>query len=422
MHNNDASEVIVIGGGIGGLTLALALHRAGIKCRVYESSAEIRPLGVGLNLLPHALHALGELGLEAALLAKGIETREYCFYTRHGQLVYREPRGRFAGYSAPQISIHRADLHGALLDAVTERLGADAIRLNHRCVDLEQTEATVTVHFVNAKGEAQAPAHGAIAIACDGVHSVARAKYHPDEAKPRYEGTTQYRGVTRWKPFLTGASMIYMGTFETGKLIMYPVRNNVDADGNQLFNWVIEVSRPDDRLLRDWNRRSEVSEFISHFEDASFDWLDITAVLRAADAVYEYPMVDQDPLSFWTSGRVTLLGDAAHPMMPRGSNGAAQAILDASTLAGLLAGGGDQRDALGAYEAKRLKATSDVVLANRGIAPDAILRVIEERTAGKPFRHIDDVISQEELQQWQDRYRQVAGFAGKDLGQPSGRR
>ncbi len=157
MHNNGASEVIVIGGGIGGLTLALALHRAGIKCRVYESSAEIKPLGVGLNLLPHALHALGELGLEAALLAKGIETREYCFYTRHGQLVYREPRGRFAGYSAPQISIHRADLHGALLDAVTERLGADAIRLNHRCVDLEQTEETVTVHFVNAKGEAQAP-------------------------------------------------------------------------------------------------------------------------------------------------------------------------------------------------------------------------------------------------------------------------
>ena len=417
MQGSEASEVIIIGGGIGGLTLALTLHRASIKCRVYESSAEIKPLGVGLNLLPHALHALGELGLEAALLTKGIETREYCFYTRHGQLVYREPRGRFAGYTAPQVSIHRADLHGTLLDAVTERLGPDAICLNHRCVDLEQNEDGVTVHFVNVRGEAQSRVHGPIAIACDGVHSVARAKYHPDEARPRYEGTTQYRGVTRWKPFLTGASMIYMGTFETGKLIMYPVRNDIDNDGNQLFNWVIEVSRPNDQLLRDWNRKSEVSEFISSFEDASFDWLDITAVLRAADAVYEYPMVDQDPLSSWTSGRVTLLGDAAHPMMPRGSNGAAQAILDAKTLAGILASGGNQRDALRAYEAKRLKATSDVVLANRGIAPDAILRVIEERTAGKPFRHIDDVISQEELQQWQDRYRQVAGFASKDLGQ-----
>jgi 2-polyprenyl-6-methoxyphenol hydroxylase-like FAD-dependent oxidoreductase len=415
VNQTDKDVIIIIGAGIGGLAFALALRKAGVPFRIFEAAAELKPLGVGLNLLPHAIKELSALGLEKRLAEKGIPTQEYCFYTRHGQLIYREPRGKLAGYDWPQISIHRGDLHATLYDAARERLGPNTVALGHKCVGLEQDAGGVTVQFVDPTGVALPPVRGAVAVACDGVHSVARQKFHPAEAIPRYEGTTQYRGITRWKPFLTGASMAYLGTYETGKLIIYPIRNDIDGEGRQLINWVIEVSRRNDQLLRDWNRRSSVEAFIGSFEHCAYDWLDIPAVLRAADAVYEYPMVDQDPLPFWTANRITLLGDAAHPMMPRGSNGAAQAIIDATTLAGLLAADADWPAAMRAYEAKRLKATADVVLANRGIAPDAIIRVVEERTGGKPFERIEDVISREELVAWQERYKKVAGFSAADL-------
>lgn len=408
-------NVIIIGGGIGGLTLALALHDAGVACRVFEAAPQLKPLGVGLNLLPHAMRDLATLGVDAELVRRGVQTREYCFFTRNGQLVYREPRGKFAGYEWPQVSIHRGDLYQTLEQAVIERLGREAIVLGHRCVSVEQDAGSAIVHFQDPDGQPLPPVRGNIAVACDGVHSVPRVQLHPDEAVPRYEGTMQYRGTTRWPPFLSGATMIYLGTHETGKLIMYPIRNNIDAQGRQLINWVIEVTRPSAVLLRDWSRESRVEEFIDDFAGCRFDWLDIPAVLRAADAVFEYPMIDQEPLSSWTRGRITLLGDAAHPMMPRGSNGAAQAIIDATTLATLLRGGADPVAALQEYQARRLPATSKVVLANREISPDAILRVVEDRTGGQRFERIEDVISKDELEQWQSRYKKVAGFASEDL-------
>ncbi|MBO9513148.1 MAG: flavin-dependent oxidoreductase [Variovorax sp.] len=408
-------EVLIIGAGIGGLSFALALHQAGVPFRIYESTTEIKPLGVGLNLLPHAVKALTSLGLLPRLIRKGVETREYCFYTGHGQHVYSEPRGKFAGYDWPQISIHRADLHAVLLEALQERCGTSVVQLGHRCVGVDQDSHGATVSFVDGDGAALPSQRGAIAVACDGVHSVFRRLYHPKEAVPRYEGTTQYRGTTRWKPFLSGASMAYVGTYETGKLIIYPIRDQVDDEGHQLLNWVIEISKPDDQLLRDWNRKSRVEEFISNFEAWRFDWLDVPAVLRAADSIYEYPMVDQDPLPFWTDGRITLLGDAAHPMMPRGSNGAAQAILDGLALAPLLRADQNWPSVLKEYETLRLKATGDVVLANREIAPDAVLRVVHERSGGRPFEKIEDVISQDELIDWQERYRKVAGFSADAL-------
>ncbi|AOZ08566.1 flavin-dependent oxidoreductase [Cupriavidus malaysiensis] len=410
MQHSQEKEVVIIGAGIGGLTLALALHRVGIRCRIYESVTELKPLGVGLNLLPHAMKEPARLGLQERLLAKGQETREYCFFTSHGQLVHREPRGKFAGYAWPQVSIHRGDLQMTLLAAVEERLGADVLHLGQRCTGVEQDDAGVTVHLQDSgSGAPLAPVSAQVVVACDGVHSVIRKQFHPAEARPRYQGSTQWRGVTRAKPFMSGASMAYVGTYHTGKLITYPIRDNIDGEGTQLINWVIEFAKPEEEE-RDWNRQGRLEDFLHLFEHSQFEWLDIPAMLREADAVYEYPMVDQDPLGFWTVGRVTLLGDAAHPMMPRGSNGAAQAIIDATALADLLAAEDDPRRALQAYEHKRLKATGDVVLANREIAPDAILLVVEERTGGKPFERLEDVISAQELLAWQERYKRVAGF------------
>ncbi|WP_233809579.1 flavin-dependent oxidoreductase [Paraburkholderia sp. HP33-1] len=409
------SDVVVVGAGIGGLTLALALHKKGVPCRIIEAAPQILPLGVGLNLLPHATHVLNQLGVLEEAEKKGVATREVCFYTRNGQLVNKAPCGRFGGYPLPQLSIHRADLHEVLVRAVKDRLGSDAIELGRRCVGVSQDSNSVEVKLVGNDKVELASIYGGVVVACDGVHSVVRTQMHPAEAVPRYEGTTLYRGTTRWEPFLTGATMFYLGAHETGKLVMYPVRDNIDSDGKQLINWVIELASKNDQMSRDWNRTSRVEDFIDHFEDCRFDWLDIPAVLRAADSIFEYPMVDQEPLPFWSQGRVTLLGDAAHPMMPRGSNGAAQAIIDAITLADLLAESSDPVAALEEYESRRLDATSKIVLANRQISPDAILRVVEERTGGKRFSAIEDVLSQEEFEQWQIRYRRVAGFTHEDL-------
>jgi len=402
-------DVLVIGGGIGGLTLALALHQANIACRVYESAAELKELGVGINLLPHAVSQLADLGVADALLARGIETREVCFYTSHGQFVDRDLRGRFGGHATPQISAHRADLHSVLADAVRERLGREAIALGHRCVSIHQDDRTVTAEFVDSAGNARPAASGTIAVGCDGIHSVVRRSLHPTESETQSYGTTQYRGVTMWRPFLTGASMVYVGTYETGKLVAYPIRNQADDQGRRLTNWVIEIAKSGAQRP-DWDRTASADAFIGALEGWSFDWLDVPAMIRAAQTILEYPVVDRDPLPFWTDRRITLLGDAAHPMLPRGSNGAAQAMLDGQALAKALSASDDPFAALAAYEQERRPATSRVVLANRDAYPDAILRVVQERTQGQPFADIDDIISPREREEWQARYRTAAGF------------
>jgi len=409
-------EVAIIGGGIGGLTFALELHSRGIPFRVYEAAPEFRPLGVGLNLLPHAVRTLTRLGLVDTLLEHGIETREYRFYTRNGQLVQTELRGRYADLPFPQISIHRGDFHGALFDAVRERCGEDAIVFDRSATHVAQDDDAAIISFKSTSTNAAVePIRATIAISCDGVHSVAREQFHPDEAKPRYEGTMQYRGVTRWPPFLGGNTMLYFGTQKLGVAIIYPIRDSIDEDGRQLINWVVELERPDASTRRVWNEESSIDNFIENFKDANFDFLNIEEMMKAADLVFQYPMVDQDPLTRWTEGRITLLGDAAHPMMPRGSNGGAQAIIDATTLAELLETRDDWVEALVEYERIRLAATSGVVMAARGKSPDAILRVVEERTEGKPFERIEDVVSKEEMLEWQARYKRIAGFTHKDL-------
>jgi len=402
-------EILIVGGGIGGLSLALSLHQVGVACRVFEAAPEMRPLGVGINILPHGTRELVELGLEGRLANVAVETREMCGVNRFGQFIFREPRGRFAGYSWPQWSIHRADLHQVLMDAVLERLGPQAVATGKKCVDVAQSERSVTLHFVDGSR-----ATGDAAIGCDGIHSALRKNFFPRGSGLLYQGINMWRGVTRWKPFLTGASMIIGGWLEVGKLVVYPIRREPDAEGLQLMNWVAEIQSPRN-VMQDWNLPGKLEDFLPAFESWRFDWLDVPAMMRAAEAIYEYPMVDREPLASWTRGRIALLGDAAHPMYPRGSNGAGQAILDARVLASSFKKYSDPLAALKNYEAIRLGPANEVVLANRSSGPDSILRAVHERTGDRPFGRIEDVISSEEIRAISDNYKRIAGFERDSL-------
>jgi 2-polyprenyl-6-methoxyphenol hydroxylase-like FAD-dependent oxidoreductase len=396
-------SVLIVGGGIGGLTLALSLHQAGIACRVFEAAPAVKALGVGINLLPHGMRELTELGLQDKLARVAVATQELRFYNRFGQFIYGEARGRHAGYEWPQLSIHRADLHEVLLAEVRARLGTDAVVLGKKCVQV--SDAT-------ARFEDGTSASGSCVIGCDGIHSAVRKQLFPGEGPPAYQGINMWRGTTRMKPFLTGASMAVAGWLEVGKLVVYPIRP--PEGGQQLVNWVAEIQSPRN-VMQDWNLGGRIEDFYPTFAQWSFGWLDCAAMLRGAEQVLEYPMVDRDPLPYWTKGRVTLLGDAAHPMYPRGSNGAGQAILDARTLAGCLRRSADAGDALKEYERLRLKAANDLVLMNRANPPDAILREVWKRSGDKPFARIEDVISAAELAALSENYKRVAGFERDSL-------
>jgi 2-polyprenyl-6-methoxyphenol hydroxylase-like FAD-dependent oxidoreductase len=407
-------DIIIVGAGIGGLTLGLALQSAGIPCRIYESAAEIKPIGVGINLLPHATRELAALGLEAKLARVAIATQDATFFNRFGQLIYQEPLGRAAGYEHPQFSIHRGDLQMLLLDAFRARAGHDRFLTNHHCIVVEQDETGVSVHFSDGPGGAnRSIIRGRVAIACDGINSAIRKQFFPGEGEPRYSGVNMWRGVTRWQPILSGASMVRAGWLSHGKMVIYPIRP-AGADGLQLINWVAEIETATYRK-RDWNRTGSMEDFIGAFADWHFDWLDVPAFIRAADSVLEFPMVDQDPLPRWSFGRVTLSGDAAHPMVPRGSNGAGQAILDARALTSALLENDDPIAALAAYEKQRLEATTRIVLTNRTNPPDAILREVFQRTNDQRFGAIDDVISRDELVALSDGYKRIAGYSKEAL-------
>jgi 5-methylphenazine-1-carboxylate 1-monooxygenase len=403
------TTVAVVGGGIGGLALALSLHRAGVPCRVYEAVPQVREVGVGITLLPHAMRELAILGVQPQLEALGIENLESVFLNRWGQFIYREARGRHAGYDVPEIGIHRGKLHRVLYEAVLERLGPERVALDHRCLRVEQDAAGVTLQFADGAGKARPPVRAAVAIGCDGINSAVRRQFYPDE-RVAFAGINTWRGVTVHRPILTGKSYLRIGSIDTGKMVIYPVADDVDGQGNQLVNWVAEIRR-EGAPMNDWNKPGRPEDVLPVFEAWRFDWLDVPALIAGAQQVFEYPMVDKDPVARWTFGRVTLLGDAAHPMYPRGSNGSAQAIIDARVLAQQLASGQDGPAALAAYEHARLAATARIVETNRTTPPDFIIMKADELSGGRPFRHIDDLISQDELRRLSDNYKQVAGFA-----------
>ena len=418
MASGKADDVIVVGGGIGGLTLALELHRIGIPVRVFEAVPQVAQVGVGITVLPHATRVLAELGLLDELAARGVPTVESVFYNRFGQFVYREPTGTNAGLRWPQLAMHRADLYDVLLAAAKERLGDDRLTFGARFLRGEQDGDAVAAHFERV-GDGAGPGTwtetGSVLIGCDGIHSAVRRQLYPQEQAPLYQGFNMWRGVTPWKPFLSGASMLRVGWYSSGKLTIYPCRDAVDAEGNQLMNWIAAIETDRD-IERDWGRQGRLEDFIETFEDWTFDFLDVPAMLRSAESILEYPMVDQEPLPQWTFGRITLLGDAAHPLVPRGSNGAGQAIVDCRALATAFETNGDRVAALHAYEAERRPKTSEIVYRNRANPPDAILREVCLRTGDRPFERLDAVISQEELDELSEGYRHLTGYSQRALG------
>lgn len=408
MKSAENHDILIIGGGIGGLTMALSLHSDGIPCRVFEAASAFRPLGVGINMMPHAIRVLWSLGLEENLKRFGVEAKEFAYFNRHGQKIFTEPCGRFAGYEYSHFSIHRGDLHQVLHQAVLERLGPDAVMLGHRCVGVDQNAGGVTVRFEGAAAQ-----DGRIALAFDGFHSVVREQFYPDEGPPRFGGINMWRGVTRRKPFLTGASVTRVGTVQVGKMVIYPIRQF--EDGTQLINWNTEQPR-DDHKPNDWATPGRIEDFIEPFANWNFDWLDMPGLIADAEFILEYPMVDRDPVGRWVFDRVALMGDAAHPMYPRGGNGGAQAILDAECLTRLLGENEDPVAALRAFEAERLDIVNRIVLTNREQPPDYIIETVENLTGGAPFDRIEDVIDRAELAAISDRYKDIARYSKEATG------
>lgn len=408
--------VIIVGAGIGGLTLALSLHQVGIAARVYESVEKLEPLGVGINLLPHAVRELTELGLAEEIARTAIPTSTLSYVSKRGQLIWSEPRGQAAGYNWPQFSIHRGELQMILYRAVLDRLGSDAVRTGHHFSDFEETEAGVRAAFVDRRsGIAREAAEGAVLIGCDGIHSTLRAKFVPSEGPPKWNGAILWRGVSESPPYLDGRTMIMAG-HERQKFVCYPISRQAADQGQALVNWIAELRYDPDHAWRreDWNRPGRLEEFLPHFGNWRFGWLDVPGLIREARACFEYPMVDRDPLPNWGSGRGTLLGDAAHPMYPIGSNGASQAILDARVLTREIRARGVGPQALAAYAAERNPATARIVLANRANGPEQVMQLVEER-APAGYARIEDVLSVAELEEAAAGYKRLAGFDRETL-------
>ena len=402
--------VLIAGGGIGGLTLALSLHQVGIPCRIFESVPELKPLGVGINVLPHAVRELTELGLLDKLDAAGVRTEELSYFSKRGKPIWSEPRGLDAGYKWPQVSIHRGVLHHILLDTVIERLGRGAVLNNHHLANFTDTPDGVSARFIDkTTGQDAGTYEGSLLIAADGIHSAVRAKLYPEEGPPIWNGRILWRGITETDAFLSGRTMIMAG-HESLKFVCYPISGK-QPNGKYRINWIAERYFPPEHQWRreDYNRAAKLEEFLPWFEDWRFDWLDVPTLIRNSSQAYEYPLVDRDPIDRWTFGKVTLLGDAAHPMYPIGSNGASQAILDARVLTREILKQGETTAALQAYEAERRPATTELVKLNRRNGPEQVMQLVEER-APNGFNVVTEVMTQQELEDVANTYKRVAGF------------
>lgn len=391
-------KIVIAGAGIGGLTAAMCLHRAGFDVHVFEAVTELRPLGVGINIQAGAIRILSGLGLEPALAATAIETRELRYANRHGQTIWADPRGRHAGLPWPQFSIHRGELQMILFHAAQEMLGADRIRFGRRIARFAQHHGKVSAQFVDRDGMPVENVEADILVAADGIHSAVRAHYHPDEGPPKWQGIQMWRGVTVGKPYLGGATMVQAG-HHNQKFVCYPISRAHAERGEALINWICDLHMGDGSTppREDWNKPGRLEDFLPRFADWNFGWLDVPEVIRNAHIILEFPMVDRDPLPGWSHGRITLLGDAAHPMYPIGSNGASQAILDGEAITQELLVGDDPEKALKRYEERRLPPTARIVESNRKKGIDVMLDIVEQR-APQGFTDLDSVLPPDELE------------------------
>ncbi|RZT29298.1 flavin-dependent oxidoreductase [Cupriavidus agavae] len=414
-------KIAIAGGGIGGLTLALLCHRHGLDVEVWEASESLRPLGVGINLLPHAVRELSALGLQDALAQIAIETSSLSYYNKLGQRIWHEPRGRAAGYEWPQFSVHRGEFQMLLYQTARERLGAGRIHTGHALESIVDTggQAGAPARFTlrrrsdNALVEAEAD----VLVGADGIHSAVRRHFYPTGDTPQFSRRLLWRATTDAAPYLDGRSM-FMAGHQDQKFVAYPISAPLHAQGRSRINWIAELRVPDEYPdtppRSDWNRQVDKEVFRAAFEAWRWDWIDIPALIDGAESIYEFPMVDKDPLPRWTFGRVTLLGDAAHPMYPIGSNGSAQAIVDARYLLDCLLAERDIGYALREYEAERLPRTAGIVLRNRMNGPEQVMQLAEVR-APRGFTDIDTVIPRAELEAIAQRYKTLAGFGQQQL-------
>ena len=400
--------IIIVGGGIAGLSCALSLHQIGVSCRVYDQVPVLSPLGYGINLQTNAVRELFALGLGERFAAAGILTQELAFYNRHGQLIWSEPRGKAAGYRWPQISISRGTLHEILLDAIKQRMGANAVMAGHRLTSFEERGGKVIARFADPSGQPAAEAEGDILIGADGIHSAVRRQFYPGE-KAVFDGYLHYRGIVESEPYLTGASMVVIG-HRHHRAILYPVAKR--PGGQVMVNWLAYTKiPPGSPPLEAWDTAADQQACVDQYQGWTYPWLDLHGLFARtpASAVLQLPNVDRDPIPRWSFSRVTLIGDAAHPMQPVGAQAGSQAIVDGRVLAASLMAVRDPAEALTRYQDARIAAMNDMIIRNRNLGLETILQTAEER-APEGFKHIHDVLTQDELETTAFNFKKAAGF------------
>lgn len=407
-------EIAIVGGGIVGLTAALSLHAAGFSPTVYEAVTKPAPLGVGINLLPHAVRELTELGLLDELLGLGVAIEDLNYLTASGELVWHEPRGLAAEYRWPQIAIHRGEFQMFLLAKVRERLGPQAVRMGQELVEVETRGDQAHARFADRTTRAVTAITADLIIGADGIHSAVRKRFYPDEGAPRWNGITLWRSTSPVVAPMGGKAMIWAG-YSAQKFVAYPIGKDPET-GLDRLNWICDLKVSEDGAppSRDWSKPGDRADFLPHFADWRWSGVDVPAIVAASGPIYEFPMVDRDPLPQWSFGCVTLMGDAAHPMYPIGSNGATQGIIDARVFAWHLAGAASVEEAMQQYEAVRREATSRIVLMNRQQGPDKVLDLAKQRLEHQAGS-LDEMLPMAERANIAQSYKQTAGFNPREI-------